>query len=77
MSKMMLTGALVIHLGVGIATGLLFASIVGNIGGALMWLLMFFCGVLLYLVLVGAIGLFLTSVLGLVDEEEDEYESLG
>jgi hypothetical protein len=72
MSKMMLTGALVIHAGVGIATGLLFASIVGNIGGALMWLLMFFCGVLLYLVLVGAIGLFLTHVIGFA-EEEDEY----
>lgn len=74
MSKMMMYGALTIHFGVGLSFGLLCASLVGNIGGVLLWLLMFLSGVILYLVLVGALGLFLTYVIGIDEpEEEDEY----
>lgn len=74
MSKMMLYGALVIHLAVGMSFGVLTASLVGNVGGVLLWLLMFIAGVLLYLTLVGAVGLFLTYVIGIGEEDNNELD---
>ena len=74
MSKIMLYGALMIHLAVGIFAGLTVASIVGDTGGIILWILMFLCGVVLYLTVVGAIGLFLTYVIGIGEEDNEQYD---
>lgn len=71
MSKMMLTGALLIHTAVAICVGLAMSAWISSGGYAIFALMMFVVGVVLYFTLVGALGLFLVFVIGVREDDED------